>query len=96
MSAKPEEKVIFSLAPASDGGPPVLLLLMTEASWNYMRNGMSHEFDLTKIGIPVRLTLTGTKSHASAMDMIHKISAAIDIKDLRDVDLAFDQKPQQQ
>jgi hypothetical protein len=52
------EKVVFCIAENERGGTDVVLGL-SEASWEYMKDGKTHTFDLTKLGLPIRIFLFG-------------------------------------
>jgi hypothetical protein len=67
----PEDKIVFALSPAGDGdGVPMLLLGVPRGAWEHMKDGKTHTFDLTHIGIPLKLMLYGAANHAAAMQMI--------------------------
>jgi hypothetical protein len=90
-----EMQVVFAMAPgrADKDGIPVLTFLMPPKSWTYMAGGMGHEFDLTNVGIPLRVLIGRCASHADGMDMIYRANA--DCKDARDVDMRLNKKPTQ-
>lgn len=62
-SMKPEEKVVFAVSPRGhvddDDGTFDVLLGVPLAAWEYMKDGKTHIFDLTKLGLPVRILLYG-------------------------------------
>jgi hypothetical protein len=66
-----EGKMVFGVSPEGQGdGAPVVLLGIPAAAWEYMKDGKTHTFDLTRVGIPVKLVLYGAKDHATAMEYI--------------------------
>lgn len=70
---KPEEKMVFAVS--TDGDEPLLLLGIPAASWEYMRDGKTHHFDLTKAGIPLKLLVFGGKDHAEMRALIERHNA---------------------
>ncbi len=62
-----EENIVFGVGPTTDGSPPVIMLGMTEGSWAYMVDGLTHTFDLTKIGLPVRIMIFRGNDHSAVM-----------------------------
>lgn len=94
-----EERVIFAFTP-SDIAPeniPVLAFIMPEASWTYMQSGLGHEFDLTALGIPLRVVIGRTATHATGMEELRRAhgETAERYKDLRDADVRFGRKADQ-
>lgn len=83
MSQNPEEKVIFGVAPDEGDGLAVILQVPPEA-WAYMKDGKTHSFDLTKIGIPLRIILAGCKNRADAVAIIEAANKAKGYGTLRD------------
>lgn len=76
MTKDINEKIVFAVSP--DGGPndPLVLLLgIPEAAWNYIHDGRTNTFDLTKIGLPLRLVIYGAKTHDEAMKKIEAFTA---------------------
>ncbi|TIL29992.1 hypothetical protein [Mesorhizobium sp.] len=66
-----DEKLVFAVSPAGQGdGVPILLVGVPNGAWEYMKDGKTHHFDLTKAGVPVKLLLFGAESHAAAMKVI--------------------------
>jgi hypothetical protein len=94
-----EQQVIFAFVPQSKAadGIPTLTFMMPEASWHYMRNGLGHEFDLTNVGIPLRVIIGRSANHASGMAQLEKANGGTMKKftEVRDADLKFGQKPKQ-
>lgn len=76
MSVKPEEKVVFGIAPATDGSAPLVLLGVSAAAWEYMRDGKTHTFDLTSLGLPLKLVMFGGTTRGAVTQEIEKINEA--------------------
>jgi hypothetical protein len=95
---KPDQKMLFALSPGSaeTDGIETLTLLIPQAAWDYMRNGMCHEFDLTKIGVPLRMVLAGTPTHKTGLELL-RMFGITKTKDVSTVDmhLPFGEKPNQ-
>lgn len=76
MSKTHEEQVIFCVSPEGQGdGMPVLLLGVSTAAWEYMKDGMAHTLDLTSIGLPIKLLIYGAKDHDAVMKVIEEHNA---------------------
>lgn len=80
-----EQKVVFATGESDDGGAPLLLLGVPELAWEYMRDGMTSTFDLTKVGLGIRLIIFGGDSHESVMQIM-KLSMAQQLANLPIVD----------
>lgn len=66
-----EDKIIFAVSHEGQGdGVPLVILGVPTGAWEYMKDGKTHTFDLTKAGVPVKLMLYGAASHQAAMDVI--------------------------
>jgi len=62
-----EEKIVFAVAPEGQGdGVPVIMMGIPAGAWNYMQDGKTHTFDLTKAGVRAKLVLFGAQNHADA------------------------------
>jgi hypothetical protein len=94
-----DEKVIFAFVPAdaAPDGVPTLTFMMPEQSWHYMRKGLGHEFDLTNVGIPLRVLIGRTRNHATGIAELEKANGGAMRKAKRvfDADVHFGQKPKQ-
>ena len=68
-----DSKIVFAVSPegTGDGVPAIILGIPTDA-WKYMKDGKTHTFDMTKVGLPVKLVLYGAKDHATAMEYINQ------------------------
>jgi hypothetical protein len=67
MNKNIEEKVIFGVSP---GAEPMILLGVPKGAWEYMKDGKTHTFDLTKIGLPLKIVMYGAENHTAAMKII--------------------------
>lgn len=91
--SKPEQ-VVFAYASGEEqpDGVPILTFLMPEASWSYMEGGWCHEFDLTKVGIPIKVMIGRVRNHAHAHALIGKANARRKPADVSHVDLHMGQE----
>jgi hypothetical protein len=90
-----EEKMVFGLVPTGDGdGVPWLLLGIPAAAWEHMKDGKSHTFDLTKLGLPVKILLYGAADHDAAAKIIQDVckSGGIALLDQRRDDFSIKPK----
>lgn len=86
------EKVLFGVGPSSDGLGPVMIVGIPKDAWDYMSDGKTHQMDLTKIGLPIRLMLFGCKDHAEGMKFLEGQArdAGAPYRDQRRTDVSFD------
>ena len=73
MADATEIQCIFAYTPAdkSPSGVPVIAFLMPEAGWAYMASGLCHEFDLTKIGVPIQVVIGRCRDRAHGRSMLN-------------------------
>ena len=77
MAGNIEQKIVFAISPKGTGdGVPLLIMGVPAGAWDYMKDGKTHHFDLTKAGLPVKLVLFGAESHDAAMKVIADGAAA--------------------
>lgn len=92
MAKKPnplDEKVLSTYSVSTVDGIPTLIFIITQAAWEKIREpDMHHNFDLTKLGIPIRVFITRTKDHDTGMQFIRKVNERV--KDVRNVDISID------
>lgn len=84
-----EEQVIFGLSPPDAQGNVTLFLMMPPKSWEHMQSGLAHDFDLSKVGIPIHIVMGRCASHADGMKMLSeriKMVTNMPVVDLREVD----------
>lgn len=71
MTQTLEQKMAFAVAPDGTGdGIPLILMGIPTGAWEYMKDGHTHTFDLTKAGIPAKFILFGGKDHDEVMKMM--------------------------
>lgn len=66
----PDEKAVFGVSPTPGGA--MVVIGIPAAAWEYMKDGKTHTFDLTKIGLPIKLMLFGAKDRAEAVRIIEQ------------------------
>lgn len=85
MTATREDQIIFAVSPGQGDGIPVVVLGIPAAAWEYMRDGKTHTFDLTKAGLAglqVKIMVFGADTGAAALKMIEEASAATGLSTL--------------
>lgn len=95
MPGKIEERVVIGVAPDGQGdGAPLVLIGVPRGAWEYMRDGRTHHFDLTSIGLPVKFCLFGAPNHDAARKVIENHNAGLGLStlDLRREDFAIKPK----
>jgi hypothetical protein len=96
MTRNIEKKMVFAVAPEGQGdGVPLVLLGIPTGAWEYMRDGKTHNFDLTRSGIPVKLMLYGAADHSAAMKVVedHMKTLGLPLLDARREDFSTKPKP---
>jgi hypothetical protein len=89
-----EQQVVFAVAPEGQGdGSPILLFGISEAAWNYMKDGKTHTFDLTKAGLPLKIIIYGAATHEAAMKVINDHMAKRNVPYADDRGIDFSIKP---
>lgn len=93
------EKVVFAFTPAdqSPDGVPTLAFLMPQAAWDYMQDGLGHEFDLTNVGVPLQVIIGRTETYQTGVALLSQVNALTGTtpKDVSGADLHFGKKPSQ-
>lgn len=89
--AEDPAQTLFGLTTTPDG-VPLLLLAVSEAGWDYIKDGKTHHFDLTKAGANIRIVMFGCADRAAAMEMLQGRlkNMGRDIVDGRDQDFGID------
>ena len=77
------EQVVFGVSPREDGTVDVLLGVSV-AAWEFMKDGRTHTFDLTKLGLPVRILLYGGPDQAKVREVIDQHNAALGLTEVED------------
>lgn len=82
------EQVVFAVS-SRDGGVDVLLGVPT-AAWEYMKDGKTHTFDLTKLGLPIRILLYGGPDQVTVRTAIdaHNKALGVTVQDRSDEDFS--------
>ncbi len=89
-----EEQVLFGVSPRSDGSSDVLLGI-SDASWEYMKDGKTHTFDLRTIGLPIRIIMCGGRNHIQIKGWIDKHNRSLGLNTIKDMtDKDFGIKPE--
>jgi len=78
MTLEKEQKVVFAVSPRGEAGADILLGVPL-AAWEYMKDGHTHTFDLTKLGLPFRILLYGGPDQATVRAVIDAHNAAHDV-----------------
>lgn len=100
-SSKPKDdhQVVFMLAPGGQepSDVPMLVVGVSEAAWEYMKDMKTHNFDLTPIGLPFKFVLFGCKDRKHALSIYEQMAAEASIPTYwQEEDFGFDPKSQQQ
>jgi len=93
-----DEQVLFAFAKAVDepDGVPALLFLIPQAAWDYMKDGRGHDFDLTNLGIPLKVLIARTATNESGMNELRAVGVVdSNTKDAREVDISFKERTKQ-
>jgi hypothetical protein len=68
-----EQKIVFANSPRGQGdGVTLLLVGVPRDAWVYMKDGKTHHFDLTQVGMPVKMILFGARNHDAAMAVLQE------------------------
>ncbi len=66
-----ESKALFALIPDAQGdGVPLVIIGIPAGAWENLRQEKTSTFDLTKIGVPVKIALFGAATHDQAMQLL--------------------------
>lgn len=81
-----EERLVFAVAPEGVGdGVPLIMIGLTDKGWEYCKDGKTHMIDLSSIGLPFKMIMFGTRSHAQAKQTIlghnERVTKPIDMGD---------------
>jgi hypothetical protein len=55
-----------------DGDPPSIIFAMSQAAWDYIKDGKTHTFDLTRAGFPMQVLIAGGPTRASVLEDIKR------------------------
>ena len=68
-----EQKIVFGVSYEGQGDNiPVILIGVPVGAWDYMKDGKTSHFDLTSVGVPIKLILFGAEDHTGAMKLIEE------------------------
>lgn len=62
-----EDKIVFAISPGSGDGVPVVIVGIPVGAWDYMREGKTNHFDLTKVGLKCKFVMFGAATHDAAL-----------------------------
>jgi hypothetical protein len=66
-----ESKTVFAMMPNAQGdGVPVVIIGIPFGAWENLKGEKTSTFDLTKVGIPVKIALFGAETHDRAMALL--------------------------
>jgi hypothetical protein len=68
--SKTEEKILFAISIDHKDQAPIIMFAIPTAAWEYMKDGKTHTFDLSKAGLPVRVVLFGGGDSESLMKVL--------------------------
>lgn len=90
MSQNKKESMVFMVADEVDG-TKVITLGVSKEAWEYMKDGKTHTFDFSNIGLPIKLIIFGAEDNASAVMTLQEAAKAggIAIKDMRGQDFSI-------
>lgn len=90
MSTDPEERILFAVTEL-DAPAPLVVMGLPAGAWEYMQDGKTHTFDLTKIGIPVRIVLYGGPDANAVKAALEGFASAqgLETVDRRDEDMSI-------
>lgn len=84
----PHERVMFAVAPDENNNPFVLLGI-PQAAWEYMKDGKTHTFDFSSIGLNLKIVAFGAKDHDEIRGIIKEYSDADGIPIKEDLEKDF-------
>lgn len=70
-----EQRPVFAVG-NDEAGIPVVVIGIPKECWEYMKDGKTTHFDLTRAGFPVKVMIFGADDHNSAVRMIQDGVAA--------------------
>lgn len=75
---KPEQKTVFAVT--EDKG--TVIIGVPAAAWEYMKDGMTHTYDLRRFGVPVRIVLFGGADRAACLAPLNVTKDTLDVSGL--------------
>ena len=94
MKTRPEQ-TLFAVSYEGPGdGVPIVIIGVPEAAWLYMKDGKTNTFDLTKVGVNVKLVMFGAKDSTRAAQLIREATTSTGgtIADMTSVDFSIKPK----
>ncbi len=91
----PERKIVFGVSMSGQGdGIPLVMMGIPKGAWEWMKDGRTHSFDLTKVGLPVKLILYGAKNYNEALAAVkqHNKNIGVPTKEMMDEDFSIQPK----
>ena len=67
-----ERKIVFGVAPPDRRGTATIMIGVPAGAWDHMKDGNTHHFDLTRVGLPTQFVLFGAETHDAAMKLIEQ------------------------
>jgi len=80
---KPEQ-VVFAVSPSPGEKGADVILGIPLAAWEHMKDGKTHTFDLTKLGLPLRIILYGAPDQATARAWIDEHNKGLGVTEVQD------------
>jgi hypothetical protein len=100
MPTNQDKRVLFAFTPANQAPDkvPTLMFVMPEAAWDHIArgilHGVSHDFDLTVLGIPLRVFISRCKTRKSGLEDLRKLGIIdAETKDVQSIDIGMDKDP---
>ena len=73
MSKENENRIAFAVSFQGEGdGIPLVIMGVPKAAWEHMKDGNTHHFDLTTVGIACKLILFGSETHETAQETMRQ------------------------
>jgi hypothetical protein len=85
---------VFSVLAHGNGTAPVIAIGLTPKAWNNMLGEHTRIFDLSKIGIPIRIMIFGAESVERATEILQNAAkdAGVELEDRRGTDFSIGEK----
>lgn len=93
MAQDKEQKMAFAVQMTDD--VPLMTIGVPQAAWDYMKDGKTHTFDLTPMGVPLKLMIFGGESHDAVTKTLFEAAskAGIVVNDMRRTDFSIKDIP---
>lgn len=70
MSDQRDQQVAFAVSPLNDEGVHRMFFVVPDGCWSLMRNYISQDFDLTKLGVPIQAVMTRCPTRHQGVAML--------------------------